>query len=147
MSHETPPCPFEWSDRVDHRIFGLGTVTGEPRAGFGATKNGCGTEFKGWSVPITWDDPDRNPGRVMDYALRVVDRPDAKGGAYWSSEYRKLMADILSLRKKTDEAIEQAFRRADGKGVAGLLTVLETDRAAMSETIAFLEADERGEHP
>ncbi len=82
----------------------------------------------------------------MDYALRVVERPDAKGEAYWTSEYLKLMVRTLSSRQDTDHAIEKAFRRPDGKGVAALLSVLETERAAMSETIVFLESDERGCH-
>lgn len=147
MSHETPPCSFEWSDRVDHRIFGLGTVTGDPMAGIGATKYGHETEFKGWRIPVTWDDPGRGSFAVMDYTLRVTDRPGAKGGAFWSSEYGKLVSDTQSARKNTDQAFEKAFRRPDGNGVAGLLTLLETERAAIGETIASLEADERGDYP
>lgn len=47
MSRETPPCLFEWNDRVDHCIFGLGIVIEEPTAGFGVTEIGHGIELKG----------------------------------------------------------------------------------------------------
>lgn len=147
MSDVQGSCPFGWGDRVDHRIFGLGTVDGEPKAMCGAREDLRGTEFKGWSVPVAWDDPERRDGKVGHNHLKLVERPDSKGGAYWNNEYGKLIAEAYTLRKKTDAAIQSAFRAPGGTGLISLRLRLKSELAVLTQVTEFLEADERGEHP
>lgn len=139
-------CPFQWGDRVDHRIFGLGMVNGEPRAVCGPAADHRRVESKGWNVPVEWDDASRTAGSVASSFLRLVDRPNAKGGAYWRAEYAKLADNALKARAAVNIAISHAFRPVDGTDSQELKSAMRTESECLSALITFLEADERGEH-
>jgi len=143
---EHGPCPFQWGDRIDHKLFGLGTVNGEPVAVVGADANSHTTVPKGWIVPVDWDDPKRTATKVGSFALRLVTRPDAKGGAFWSSEFKKLLQVVKAARIASDNAFETAFRPHDGDGLATINRRLVEEQKAVDELLDFLEKDASGEH-
>lgn len=136
----------QWGDRVDHRLFGLGTVNGEPVATEGPTKDGRGIEDKGWRVPVKWDDEARAQGSIASHALRLVDRPNAKGGAFWHAEYLKLVTTSAEASKGVEAAIRSAYRPFEGEGLQRLQIALKAEGRARAALVEFLEADERGEH-
>ncbi|MDR6872685.1 hypothetical protein J2Y55_003704 [Bosea sp. BE125] len=138
--------PIQWGDRVDHKKFGLGTVKGEPDARSGASQELQSIEHKGWAVPVTWDDPTREDSMVMSTFLKVVSRPDAKGGAYWNHEFQKLTKRVLAARQATDLVIGNAFRPQGGGGAAKVQAALAHEEVSLGELAAFLERDEQGEH-
>jgi hypothetical protein len=48
--------PFEEEDRVDHKIFGFGTVSDAAAPMCGPDINGRdGLRDAGWSIPVRWD--------------------------------------------------------------------------------------------
>ena len=132
MEPKTESAPFQWGDRVDHKKFGLGTIEGEP---------------EGEKVVVKWDDPKRAPTGVMSSFLRLVTRPDAKGGAFWNHEYKKLVDAVKSARATTDNAIGASFRPMNDDGLAALDQSLAAERTALDALRDFLIADEAGEHP
>lgn len=144
---ESKTCPFQWGDRIDHKLFGFGTVDGEPVAVCGSDPRTYRTVSKGWTVPVKWDDPKRTATRVASVALQLVTRPDAKGGAYWSNEYRKLQEDVKTARSGVEQAINEGFRPRKRQGLHRLDEALKAERCAVANLRAFLEADEAGEHP
>ena len=128
----TNPQNLEWGDRVDHKKFGLGTVSGEP---------------EGDKILVDWDDPKRAPTRVVGSFLRLVTRPDAKGGAFWGNEYRKLLEAVQAARKTSEVALANAFRATDGQGLTSLEKALEAEKAPLDALRDFLKQDEKGDHP
>lgn len=144
---ETESSPFQWGDRIDHKLFGFGTVDGEPIAVCGADPRTHRTVPKGWRVPVKWDDPNRTATRVASFALRLVTRPDAKGGPFWNHEYRKLLEKASKARAATDAAMERSFRPNEGDGIARLDSALDAEQSAIADLRTFLEADEAGDHP
>lgn len=138
--------PFQWGDRVDHRVFGLGTVKGQPSASIGPSKDWRDQEHKGWAVPVKWDDPARDDNVVMSTHLRMVERPNAKGSAFWNHEFQKLKMRVLTARQATDLAIGTAFRPQQGGGAARVQAALAHEKESLDELAAFLNHDERGEH-
>lgn len=143
---EKMTASFQWGDRVDHRTFGLGTVSGQPFAVSGPTHDLRGSEPKGWSVPVKWDDPSRKDGTYGSAHLRLVDRPNAKGGAFWNHEFQKLKTRALAARQATDLAITNAFRPLEGTGSEKIQAALAHEKSTLADLAEFLAADERGEH-
>ena len=69
----TKTPPFAEGDVVQHARFGLGRVTGPIRESMGPDPDSPnGQAHTGWTVGVTWDDPARKAGRVIDHALRKV---------------------------------------------------------------------------
>lgn len=132
MDTKSEATPLQWGDRVDHKKFGLGTVDGEP---------------EGEKVRVIWDDPNRAPARVVSSFLRLVTRPDAKGGAFWNHEYGKLLETVKSARGASDTALANAFRPKVGDGLAAIDQALAIEAEALDALRSFLLADEMGEHP
>lgn len=146
-------CPFQWGDRVDHPVFGFGTVCGEP------TIVNCGdlelmAEVEwGWKFPVEWDDPDRGVSSMSYGAyvrtpqhLRKVSSPTAKGSAFWENEWQKLVREVQDRRKAIDELLQRGFRqttdlpdaferlkRLEGEAVASLLAFVVDDEAGLHE--------------
>lgn len=148
---EHGPAFFNWGDRVDHPKFGIGTIVSRPVPVSGpiADRPGVGsyrTSPKGWRIEVEWDDPNRSRGKYSSLHFRLVERPDAKGGAYWAAAYRDRLEDVLDARRQTDGAMQQAFRSSNG-GPSDIRTKLQAEQDAITELLAFLDADEAGEHP
>jgi hypothetical protein len=147
MSKENDTVPFKWGDRIDHAKFGLGTVNGEPRAVSGASSDLRRIEPKGWTVPVKWDEASRGATQISSSHLKLVDRPNAKGGAYWNHEFQKLADEVRNARKETDLALTNVFRPVGGEGLSTLRTRLEAEHEQLSRLLRFVEEDERGDHP
>ena len=66
-------CQFEEDDRVDHKLFGLGTVDAAPVAVVGPDVGRVGgVRDAGWRILVRWDDPSRTAGAVMHHMLHKV---------------------------------------------------------------------------
>ena len=66
-------CPLKRGDRVRHKLFGLGTVSGKP-VEF-ETVRGDDVVPAGWTVAIEWDDKSRMANRVIHTVLEKVVGP------------------------------------------------------------------------
>jgi ATP-dependent DNA helicase RecG len=66
-------CPFQSGDRVEHTLFGIGTVKDAPRAISDLSKDYRSVVFSGWSIPISWDDPSIKDGSAMHTTLHLVE--------------------------------------------------------------------------
>lgn len=134
------PCSFQWGDRVDHNKFGLGTVVGEPIAG---------SNFDGkisWGVLVRWDDKNRPECKIMHNFLRLVERPDAKGGAYWANEHRKLLDIAIPKLRKLEHVLISSFRPGSEPASAAIEVALEQLEAAVKPIHDFAQRDEAGDH-
>lgn len=63
--------PFQVGERVEHRIFGAGTIIELPVQMQGINDRHQ-LEVSGWRCSVKWDDPARNDSGVMDWALRLL---------------------------------------------------------------------------
>lgn len=148
MTVQHGPCPFAWSDRVDHHRFGFGIVNGEPTAVVGPSDTPHYKIVpKGWSVPVRWDDEARGETKVSSDHLRLVEQADARGAPYWRVRYDQIAERVRGERSKTDIAIHNGFRPKGASELAALRMHLEHEKAVLIELIGFLEEDDRGEHP
>jgi len=143
MRNESEGRPFEWNDRIDHHVFGLGTVTGEPRPA-GSAGNGRQAT---WLIQVTWDDIDRPPSSILSSHLRLISRPDAKGGVYWRNEYQNVLEPALRARQHVNDLMSKAYRGQNGDDVEALKEALSREKAVVFDVVEFLDADERGDHP
>lgn len=146
------PCHVQWGDRIDHRIFGFGTVVGEPIPVSGPIEDrrspgGYRIGPKGYQVPVKWDDPNREFSEIGCSFLELVIRPDAKGSAFWKNEYEKLLADFERARQATDMALRSGFRSEGRVGKKDIEDALQAESEPLRKILAFLAEDEDGEHP
>ena len=147
--HGTPP--FDWGDRVDHPKFGLGTIVSRPGPVSGPIADrrdagGYRVGPKGWTIEVEWDDPKRPRGKFSNSHFHLVERPDAKGGAYWAAIYQEKLENALDARRRTASVMQQAFRSSD-HGPADIRQKLEAEREVIERLLAFLDADDADEHP
>jgi hypothetical protein len=137
------PCPFEEGDRVDHRLFGFGTVTGASVAVVGASERGYKIVPKGWRVPVTWDDPGRQPSDVGSSALTKVSSPDARPFTYWDRQWQLLLQSWKAARKAVEDDTS-AFRPVADPARLQILQRQEDEaRHAMQ---CFLDDEAAGRH-
>jgi len=88
-------CPLEEGDRIDHNLFGFGTVVGAPIPMVGSNlRSASGVRDAGWSVPVKWDDPMRTAGAVMHQALRKVSSPDSRPFSHLGSSVADFAAGL-----------------------------------------------------
>lgn len=87
-------------DRVDHKIFGLGTVIEARSKGFNGNNTGPGN---GYPVTVNWDDPDRRDTSVMHWALTKVSSPDVRPYKFWDKQYQPLREHWLDARRKVEQ--------------------------------------------
>ena len=139
-------CPFQWGDRINHKLFGLGTVDRNPVGVCGPDRQGHQTVSQGWTIPVKWDDENRTAAKVASFALRLVTRLDAKGGAYWNNEYKKLLEVVQDVRANTDANLLAAFRPNEGTARSTLDELLKLENAALEKLRNFLTDDENGNH-
>ena len=59
-----PVCPLKDGDRVKHKLFGLGTVSGKPVKSV--------RDDLGWTVLVKWDDKNRTASSVVHTFLEKV---------------------------------------------------------------------------
>ncbi|KTS74666.1 hypothetical protein NS274_18960 [Pseudomonas oryzihabitans] len=87
-------------DRVDHKIFGLGTVVEAEFKGFSSSNTSPGN---GYPVTVKWDDPERRDSSVMHWALTKVSSPDVRPYKYWDKQYQPLRQNWLSARRRVEQ--------------------------------------------
>lgn len=103
-------CPLAEGDRVDHKIFGLGTVIGAPVKAMGPDmKSPKGFREAGWRIDVKWDDSDRTASSVMSFALRKVSSPDIRPFMYWDRQWQPLLQAWLNARREV-ERLSSTFR-------------------------------------
>ena len=101
MSHEQN-CGLEIGDRVDHKLFGFGTVLDVSQGGVSYIPK---ESRKGivCRVKVEWDDPERvDSNSVMSWALEKVSSPNQRPYAYWEKQWRPLNQDWLAARRQVE---------------------------------------------
>jgi hypothetical protein len=87
-------------DRVDHKIFGLGTVIEAKSKGYDSSNTRPG---HGYPVMVKWDDPERRDSGVMHWALTKVSSPDVRPYIFWDKQYQPLREHWLSARRRVEQ--------------------------------------------
>lgn len=87
-------------DRVDHKVFGLGTVAEARSEGFTCNDSKPGI---GYPVTVKWDDRERRDTTVMHWALTKVSSPDVRPYKFWDKQYQPLREQWLSARRKVEQ--------------------------------------------
>jgi hypothetical protein len=125
-------CPFDEGDRVDHRKFGFGTVSGAPvammRAGLQRS------ESAGWNIPVRWDDATCTANRVGSDFLTKVSSPDERPFAYWDRKWQPLLANWLEARRNFENAAKH-FRPAPS--ASELKSLADAEAKAFSALESF----------
>ena len=133
--------PFQWGDRVDHKLFGLGVVNGEP------TESMNGRGETSWAVPVKWDASDRPDSKIGHAFLSLVERPDAKGGAFWANEHKKRLAPALTQIKALEMALSESYRPKSQDASKRVRGALDAVQRSIGDLLDFIEEDEKGHHP
>lgn len=137
-------CPFDEGDRVDHRIFGFGIVSGTPTPVVGPDLIAVsGVRDAGWCIPVRWDDPKRTAGAVMHHALRKVSIPDARPFTYWDRQWQPLVQDWLAARREVEQVF-LSFRPLPAP--SQVTNAQDAERRAFEAMLRFLENEQAGEH-
>ena len=119
---------IEEGDRVDHRIFGLGTVT----------------ETDGDRLEIEFDDRPSDIKRVIASFVTKVASAETRPFKYWDRQWQLLRAAWLDARRAY-EAEALTFRPLpDDNDLAALKTDEDLAWAAVE---AFLVEEKQGLHP
>lgn len=126
-------CELEEGDRVDHKLFGFGTVDGAPEGG----------SSSGWRIPVRWDDPNRNSTVVMHYALRKVSSPDSRPFTYWDRQWKPLVQAWIAVRREVEMAAS-VFRPVPD--LDDLARLRDAERNAYEAMQRFWEQEQAGEH-
>ena len=137
-------CQFEEGDRIDHRIFGFGTVSGSPVPMAGPEMSApSGVIDKGWRIPVQWDDPTRTATSVADWALRKVASPDSRPFGYWIRQWQPLLRAWLAARRDVEQAVNN-FRPRPAPSYTARLQDAET--TALNAMNRFLDEERLGKH-
>jgi hypothetical protein len=144
MNHPSS-APFEEGDRVDHKLFGFGTVSGALVAMVGPDTNSLGgLRDAGWSVPVRWDDPSRTATQVASHVLRKVSSPDSRPFAVWDRQWQPLLQAWIAARRDTERALSNFRPVPDLTSVAAMKLKEVQAFEAMEH---FWEDEKSGRHP
>ncbi|RTL32638.1 MAG: hypothetical protein EKK47_04535 [Burkholderiales bacterium] len=136
--------PLEEGDRVDHKIFGLGTVSDAPTAMVGPDMgHPSGLRDAGWSIPVKWDDPSRTAGAVMHHALRKVASPDSRPFSFWSQQWQPLLQAWIAARRETEQTLSSFRPTPDPVSVVSLK---DNEQRAFEAMQRFLDDENSGKH-
>lgn len=128
MMLQDPQVELEIGDRVDHKVFGLGTVldVSVPGVSFIPPLNARGPVC---SVHVQWDKP-HGPEKnaVMSWALRKMSSPLQRPFAYWKKKWTPLHEEWLEARKDVERACSSFIPPPDSE-------TLQT--ALLREKLAF----------
>lgn len=137
--------PLEEGDRVDHKIFGFGTVNGAPTALVGPDMSSrSGVRDAGWSIPVQWDDPSRTADAVMHHALRKVASPNSRPFTFWNRQWQPLLQAWMAARRETEQALS-SFRPAPD--TADVARLKDKELRALEAMQRFLDEEGSGNHP
>ena len=95
---------------------------------------------------VVWDEPDRRPCIVVSSFLRLVESPQARGGAYWRNEYNTLAATVRTELGAFEASLSSSFRPCDGIGAEIVAAKLDNLHISTQALIDFLKADDDGQH-
>jgi hypothetical protein len=138
-------CPLKEGDRIDHRVFGFGTVDGEPVAMVAPDlRSPTGTIDAGWMVSVRWDDPEREPSPIASFALRKVSSPESRPFTYWDRQWQPLVQGWLTARKAVEFA-STSFRPPPD--VEALNQLFVKEREALAAMQRFIQDEIDGCHP
>lgn len=144
MKHPSS-APFKEGDRVDHKLFGFGTVSGALITVVGPDMNSpSGLRDAGWSVPVRWDDPSRTATKVASHVLRKVSSPDSRPFAVWDRQWQPLLQAWITARRDTEWALSN-FRPVPDLTTVAALKLKEVQ--AFEAMQQFWEDEESGRHP
>jgi hypothetical protein len=135
--------PFDEGDRVEHRLFGFGSVTGQPSASSAGSPEG-GVRDSGWRVSVLWDDKSRGPSEVIHHVLRKVSSPDSRPTSFYDRQWQPLRQNWLSARMEVQRICAE-FRPPPEP--AALTRAQAVEQAAFEAMQAFWTAESNGEHP
>lgn len=132
-------CPLAEGDRVDHKIFGLGTVVGAP-VGYVSPdmSSPTGTRDAGWRVDVKWDAPEQRDNSVMSFALRKVSSPDTRPFTHWDHKWQPLLQEWLRARREV-ERLASTFRPTPD--ACKLAQAMEAEMVAYKAMQAFQVED------
>lgn len=137
-------CPLEEGDRIDHKLFGFGTVVGAPVAMQGPDlRSASGVSNAGWSVPVKWDDPTRTARIVMHKMLRKVSSPDSRPFGHWERQWQPLLQAWQTARRDVEQ-LSSSFRPVPD--VHALKQMQEVEQKAFEAIQRFWNAEQSGEH-
>ena len=135
--------PFDEGDRVEHRLFGFGTVTGQAGALVAANPSG-GVRDSGWSVSVRWDDESRGPSKVIHHVLRKVSSPDSRPTSFYDRQWQPLYQNWFAARMEVQRICAEFRPPPEPAALARAQAVERTSFEAMQ---AFWAAERNGEHP
>lgn len=146
-------CPIEEGDRVDHKLFGFGTVVGAPIRSVSAhhysySRAQREVQQEQWSIQVRWDDPERpdsgitfkNDGSI----IRKVSSPDSRPFTYWDRQWQPLLEEWLSARREV-ERVASTFRPLPSD--TDLARAADAEREAYRKMQEFWEQERAGKHP
>ncbi len=140
----TDECPFEEGDRIDHRTFGLGTVSGAPVPTSGPdVRAPSGVSDKGWRIPVQWDDPTRTATGVTDWALRKVASADSRPYGYRNRQWQPLLRAWLAARRDVEQ-VASIFRPVPAP--SELARLQDAEATALNAMNLFLDEEQSGKH-
>lgn len=142
---EKDECPLKWGDRVSHKLFGFGTINGEPVAVVRGDMR-LGVVPAGWRVPVEWDDKSRKAGDILHSALEKVSSPKAKGAHYWHHQWKLLSEAYTRTRHDTEMLVKDSFRTTPPFSETKFMEKLETERKPLEALLQFLRDDAAGKH-
>lgn len=134
-------CPLAEGDRVDHKIFGLGTVISAPVGMVSPDpRSPKGIKDAGWRIDVKWDDPERPDSAVASFALRKVSSPDLRPYTYWDRHWQPLLQAWLRARREV-ELLASSFRPLPDQDK--LNKALKAEAEAYAAVVAFQNEDAR----
>lgn len=135
-------CPFTEGDRVDHKLFGLGTVCGNPVAMVGPDMESAdGVRDAGWCVPVRWDDTTRTAEAVMHHVLTKVSSPDAYAFSHWDRQWQSLLHTWMAARRAVED-ICATFRPVPAEET--LMKAQAAEREAFEAMRCFWDEEKGG---
>jgi hypothetical protein len=140
--------PIEEGDRVDHKLFGFGTVVGEPvRSVRADTYSHTQAQQEMWRIQVRWDDPGRPESGIVfkddGSIIRKVSSPDARPFTYWDRQWQPLLQAWLSTRREA-ERIASTFRPLPD--MEELARALSAEQDAYRAMQSFWRQEADGEH-
>ncbi|WFM72509.1 hypothetical protein [Halomonas sp. CKK8] len=146
-------CPVEEGDRVDHKLFGFGTVVGEPISSvrvedYRFTRAHRNAQQEQWRILVRWDDPERAESSIVFKSdgsiIRKVSSPDSRPFTYWDRQWQPLLKAWLSARREVEQ-IASSFRPLPN--YAELTRAIDAEREAYQAMQEFWEKEKEGKHP
>ncbi len=135
--------PFDGGDRIEHRLFGFGTVTGEPGPLVGPDSQG-GVRDAGWRVSVLWDDESRGHSEVIHHVLRKISSPDSRPTSFYERQWQPLRQNWLAARMEVQRICAEFRPPPEHAAIARAQAV---EREAFEAMQAFWDAESAGEHP